>query len=134
MTNKQVEEAMQYCKSHRDCYDKEANTVCPLYNEHDYNCHTIFELYNRLKRETTKVRGLCKKKVGDLKINEWIEIMTTAGYEVTATSLKEQVEQIRTETAKEIIQLMKQVQAMFYDKEYVAIQKIISEKYGVEVK
>ena len=42
-------------------------------------------------------------------------------------------EQIRKNTAKDIIQLMKQVQEMFYDKEYTAIQNIISKRYGVEV-
>ena len=44
-----------------------------------------------------------------------------------------QVEEAKKQTAKEIIQIMKQVQAMFYDKEYVAIQNLIAEKYGVEV-
>lgn len=41
--------------------------------------------------------------------------------------------QIRKDAAKEIIQLMKQVQKMFYDKEYVAIQNIISKKFDLEV-
>ncbi len=42
-------------------------------------------------------------------------------------------EEITKRVAKEIIQIMKQVQAMFYDKEYVAIQNLIAEKYGVEI-
>ena len=42
-------------------------------------------------------------------------------------------EEVAKRVAKEIIQIMKQVQAMFYDKEYVAIQNLIAEKYGVEV-
>lgn len=41
--------------------------------------------------------------------------------------------EIKKQVAKEIIELMKRVQAMFYDKEYVAIQNLIAEKYGVEV-
>ena len=43
------------------------------------------------------------------------------------------VEQVRKDTAKDIIEIMKQVQAMFYDKEYKAIQNIIAGRYGIEL-
>lgn len=42
-------------------------------------------------------------------------------------------EQTCKDTARGIIQLIKQVQIMFYDKEYTAIQNLISKKYGVGV-
>lgn len=41
-------------------------------------------------------------------------------------------EKVRKEVAKDIVNIMKQVQKMFYDGEYKAIRNIICERYDIE--
>lgn len=86
--------------------------------------------------ELAEAKELCRKKVGDLKINEWIKIMTLAGYEVKATSWQEKFEEVRKETAKEILayvgNLYEDGDDLFQMKDY-QWYKNLCKKYGVEV-
>lgn len=62
------------------------------------------EEIKRLREQNGEANELCRKKIGDLKINEWIKIMKLAGYQVGAVSQKELIEQVVMATAKDIIE------------------------------
>lgn len=97
MTNKDIDKVIAYCKDD-NC------TECSFYKVD--GCFVIVRYINQLKKDLAEAQKLCRKKVGDLKTNEWIKIMKLAGYEVNAVSEKEKMEQIRKETAKEILKLL----------------------------
>ena len=106
MTDVEIEKALVLCgyRTSAECKD------CPIDQQHkdECQCGTILvknalAYIERLKEKIAEAKKLCKKKVGELKTNEWIKIMTLAGYEVNAVEDKKLIEQIRNDTAKEII-------------------------------
>ncbi|MCH5315463.1 MAG: hypothetical protein J1E81_06085 [Eubacterium sp.] len=85
MTDEKIEKALAWLEE-----QKGFNTTA---DEYIY-VEAIQNYINRLKAENDEAKELCKKKIGDLKVNEWIKIMKLAGYEVNAVSQQEQIEQI----------------------------------------
>lgn len=140
MTDEEIEKALHCIKGEelpcKDC----------SYHVRQFNCRAFviadtLDYIKRLKSENAEAKELCKKKVGDLKVNEWIRIMTAAGYEVTAISLTEHVEQIRKETAKEVLQKVRKhyppsredTRATLDDCYMLDVLDDIAKQYGVEV-
>lgn len=52
-----------------------------------------FKTLSDYKAEIAEAKELCRKKIGDLKINEWIRIMMLAGYQIGAVSQKELIDE-----------------------------------------
>lgn len=137
MADKEIEKALEFCS------EKECNMDCPY---RDKNFAGIFhceqknrdalDYINRLKVENEELcskNRILSKMVERLHISDQSKENCTIQQHADIHKLREKLRQIRKETAKEIIEIMKRVQSMFYDKEYVAIQNLIAEKYGVEV-
>ena len=102
-------------------------------------CKNGVAAIDSLKAANAEAKELCRKKIGDLKVNEWIKIMKLAGYEVNAVSQPEQIEQIRKETAKEISQSLFDMakeqgkHPMITPVDWVKNVKNLAKHYGVEI-
>lgn len=62
-----------------------------------------FKTLSDYKAEIAEAKELCRKKIGDLKNNEWLKIMMLAGYQV-AVSQKELIDETIKKTVGEILQ------------------------------
>ena len=144
MTDEQIEKMLN--DTYRNMCDGYQDSLAyggkgdPAFEEEIDNLGEVIDYIKRLKAEASEAKELCRKKVGDLKVNEWIKIMKLAGYEVNAASQQEQVEQIRKETAKEILQELWMLQESITDEDGQTGQFIFAEnipslakKYGVEI-
>lgn len=93
---KAIKPVMPYdgCGKDLQCHFKTNDAIdCP-------ECSIANALYNagyrkldEVVKEVAEAKELCRKKVGDLKINEWIKIMTLAGFEVNITESHEKEEE-----------------------------------------
>lgn len=141
MTDKQKKTDVEIEKALECCLDYECGncTDCPYYEEKSPMCLTrlakdALDYINRLKSAIAEAQALCRKKVGDLKANDWIKMMKLAGYEVNLVSEKEKMEQVRKETAKEILQDLKGLLEGYIDtRTGETLYKQLAEKYGSEV-
>lgn len=109
MTDEQVKKGLECCT--KDGTIKElCKKQCPYYED----CHTRGEddkriysdalvLINRLEEENKELRALCRKKSNGMKLDEWVKMIVRADYGVKFVDMDVIKEQIRKQTAKEII-------------------------------
>lgn len=95
-----------------------------------------FKSLSDYKAENAEAKELCRKKIGDLKINEWIKIMKLAGYQVEAVSQKELIEQVVKATATEIfLELIRATESAERQGGQCSLDylKVKARQFGVEI-
>lgn len=137
MTDEQVKKVLENCIMWR--YEKGGCKQCGYCDDCDNGTgNQLFKdalaLINRMEDENKKLldknkelRVLCREKSNGMKLDKWVRMLQEADYGIKLVDKQEEINQIRKETAKEILdEISKSCRGIFIDKLY--------KKYGVDVK